>query len=82
MSVGGVIRYVPTHIDKDGARTLMRAAQGGQTFATTEEAQAWIDAVRRNNSTDTLRSVFGPDTYEVRECECWPMHFDPKGVYF
>lgn len=78
-----VIRYVATYVNRDGMRTLMNAAQGRHTYDTPEQAQAWINACRQHNNADTLRSVYGPtDTYEVRPCECWPGHGDPKGVYF
>jgi len=77
-----VTRYVVTHVNKDGMRTLAHAQQGRCTYATPEEAQAWIDAARANTS-NNLQSVYPrPDTLEVRPCECWPVHFDPKGVWF
>ncbi len=79
----GVTRYVPTYVNKDGMRTLMRPAQGRFTFGTVTEAQGWIVAVTTVNTPDTLRQVWGDNPrFEVRPCECWPGHFDPKGVYF
>lgn len=78
-----VTRYVPTYINKDGERTLMRAAQGRNTFDTPEEAQRWIDAVTENNSNENIESVWGSNPrFEVRPCPCWPGHFDPKTVWF
>ena len=77
----GVTRYVITHIGKDGLRTLAQACQGRNTYATPEEAQSMIDAMMKNNSMDTLKSVFNLPL-EVRPCECYPKHFDPKGIYF
>lgn len=80
-----VIRYVVTKVDKNGMRTLAMAAQGRNTYASAEEAQTWLDAMRNSphNSAQTLQSVYGDVTkMEVRPCECWPVHFDPKGVYF
>ena len=44
------IRYVATRINSDGVRQLASAMQGRHTYATPEEAQAWIDAVKANNS--------------------------------
>lgn len=76
-----VKRWVITHINKDGMRTLATAQQGRCTYATKEEAQAWIDAVMSNNSMDTIKSVFGLPL-EPRECDCWAGHFDPVGVWF
>lgn len=78
-----VTRYVPTYVNRDGMRTLMRNAQGRDTFETPEQAQAWIDAVTRNNSADRLREVWGDDPrFEVRACPCYPGHHDPQTVWF
>jgi hypothetical protein len=64
-------------------RTLMGAAQGRNTFASLVEAQAWIDAVTKNNSVDSIRQIWGENPrFEVRECPCWPNHFDPKTIWF
>ena len=77
-----VKRYVVTHISKEyGMRTLAHGAQGRHTFATREEAQKSIEQTLRNNSKDTLESVFGLPL-EVRECECYPVHFDPVSIWF
>lgn len=78
-----VQRYVPTYLAADGLRTFMGAAQGRHTHEGPEGAQAWIDAVKTNNDTERLRSLWGdPDKWEVRACWCWPGHFDPVGIYF
>lgn len=78
-----VTRYVATFVRPDGMRTLMGASQGRNTFATEQEAKAWIDAVLANNSATTIRQVWGPNPrFEVRACECWPVHFDPVNVWF
>lgn len=76
-----VTRYVVTHAGRDGMRTLAQAAQGQYTYATPEEAQRMVDAMMRNNSRETLESVYVLPL-EVRACKCWPGHFDPVGVYF
>lgn len=82
-AVDYVIRYVPTYLNKHGQRTLMRAAQGRNTFATEQEAQEWIEAVTRNNSNGLVTQIWGTDPqFAVRPCKCWPGHFDPKSVYF
>jgi hypothetical protein len=81
----GVIRWVITHLDREGQRVLTGAAQGRNTFATYREADDRLRATTANNSADTLASVYGAQalgTFEVRPCDCWPVHFDPKGVYF
>lgn len=74
-------RYVVTQLGKHGLRTLAHAAQGRYTYATPEEAQAWIDAAIAANGIERLADLYGLPI-EVRACECWPGHFDPKGVYF
>jgi len=80
-----VTRFVPTYIGRDGLRTLLRAQQGRETFSTVEEAQDWLQALLSNTTPDTIRSIWGNDSidsFEVRECLCWPGHFDPIGIYF
>ena len=78
-----VTRYVPTYVNRDGMRTLMRGAQGRATYATAAEAQEWLAAVVQNTSAETIRQIWGDNPrFEVRDCECWPNHFDPKGVWF
>jgi hypothetical protein len=72
-------RFVLTYINKDGMRQLFGAAQGRNTYATKEEAENRLKAVLTNNSEDTLKNY---PKMEVRPCECWPIHFDPKGIYF
>ena len=78
-----VIRYVVTHINKDGMRTLCGPAQGRLTKETAEEAQALLDATMKNNRMDgeLLAGVYGLPL-EVRPVKCYPGHFDPMSVYF
>ncbi len=75
-----VVRYIVTHIGRHGMRVMAHAAQGRNTYATAEAAQAWIDAAMANNSTDSLNQVYGMPL-EVRAVPCWPVHFDPKTIY-
>lgn len=78
-----VTRYVATYVNAEGQRTLMGPAQGRRTHATSEAAQAWIDAVTTNNSAKTLREVWGDKPrFEVRPCPCYPNHFDPQTIWF
>lgn len=77
----GVTRYVVTHAGNNGLRTLAHAAQGRFTFATREEAEKSLCDMMQNNSRDSLEAVFTLPL-EVRPCECWPGHFDPKSIYF
>lgn len=78
-----VTRYVPTYVNREGERTLMRPSQGRCTFGTPEEAQTWITAVTTNNNADTIRQIWGDNAkFEVRPCPCYPGHFDPQNVWF
>lgn len=78
-----VVRYVPTYVNKDGMRTLISAAQGGNTFPSAKAAQRYLRQVLKNNSADVLRRSFGDDPrFEVRPVECWAGHFDPCRIYF
>lgn len=82
------IRYVVTHLNADGQRTMTCAHQFRNTHATPQQAQAWIDAAMRNNSESTLRSVTANNvgSLEIRPVECWAMRDgsigDPKTVWF
>ena len=78
-----VTRYVVTHVNREGLRTLSLGCQGRWTYATREEAQAQLDAMLANNERSALEGLYGNvSQIEVRPCECWPDHFDPKGIYF
>lgn len=80
-----VTRYVLTHVNKHGMRTLTYGQQGRWTKATREEAEELREAFLAHNSDQRLRTIYGPQavgTFEVRACECWPGHHDPKGIYF
>jgi hypothetical protein len=80
-----VIRYVPTHINREGTRTLSVSAQGRYTFATDAEALRWIQDLRCNNPSSRVAEIYGAQalgTFEVRPCRCWAAHFDPVGIYF
>ncbi len=79
MNTTTVTRYVLTYVNKDGFRTLFGAAQGRNTHATQAEAEKRLAAVLSNNSANTLKAY---PHMQVRPCECWPVHFDPKGIYF
>ena len=76
-----MIRYVVTHINKDGMRTLVGPAQGRNTHETEKEAEVRISLILANNDLDMLKSTYG-FPLEVRPVEVYPGHFDPKGIYF
>lgn len=76
-----VTRYVVTHVNRDGMRTLISAAQGRNTFATEAEAEQHKADILANNSHKTLRELYG-FPLEVRPCPCYPGHFDPQNVWF
>lgn len=78
-----VIRYVVTHINKDGMRTLCGPAQGRNTKETPEEAQELLNNMMKNNRMEgeLLAGVYGLPL-EVRPVKCYPGHFDPMRVYF
>lgn len=78
-----VTRYVGTYVNQNGQRTLMTAAQGRNTFATREDAQAWVDAVTMHHGPFAARQIWGDDPrFEVRPCPCYPVHFDPQTCWF
>lgn len=77
-----VRRFVVTHLSKKwGMRTLAHSQQGRYTYATEADAQAWIDEATARNTPERLKEFYGLPL-EVRPCECYPVHFDPVGVWF
>lgn len=78
-----VIRYVVTHLAKDGLRTLCGPAQGRLTHETPEGAQQHLDSMMQNNQIEggLLAGIYGLPL-EVRPVKCYPGHFDPMGIYF
>lgn len=79
-----VTRYMPTYINKDGMRRILGTAQGRFTKATAEEAQSAVDSLLSNNTEDCLRECYGKQsigTFRVDPIECWPVHFDPIGIF-
>lgn len=77
------IMYAITYLDKDGARTLFRPNQGRNHFETRELAEKWLEAVKTNNTSDSLAQVTHgkPESLEVRTVECYE-HGDAVGIYF
>lgn len=79
-----IIRYVVTHIDEDGMRTLCGPAQGRLTNAAPEEAQVLLDNIIKNNRLEMngrIGGVYGLPL-EVRPVKCYPGHFDPMQKFF
>lgn len=78
-----VTRYVVTHVDKDGRRTLCGPAQGRCTKEAPEEAQQLLDSMMQNNRVEggRLAGVYGLPL-EVRPVKCYPHHFDPINIWF
>lgn len=76
-----VTRYVVTHLNKQGMRTLADPMQGRCTFETAEGAQSSLDARMAHNTPATIASVYGLPL-EVRPVECYPGHFDPVTCWF
>ena len=80
-----VIRYVITYINRDGVRQLLGPAYGHRTHEKREQAVDSLKTVLSINSESDLAGAYGPQavgTFEVRPCECWPRHFDPKTIFF
>jgi len=77
-----VVRYVPTYVNSGGLRTLMLPAQGRFTFSSREGAQNCLDAIIGGHNGDRIKIWGENPQFEVRMCECWPVHFDPKSRWF
>ena len=78
-----VIRFAPTYVDKDGTRTLMRADGDTATFASREEAQAWLDAMLQAIGPARTRARWGSNPrFDVRTCRCRSSDLVPQEIYF
>ena len=71
-----VIRWVITHIGKEGYRVLAQAQQGRNTYPDEESAVKGIADIYSNNSLATVREHFG-EPLLAKPCRCYPGHFDP-----
>lgn len=76
-----MIRYVITHMGKNGLRTLTFAAQGRHTFDTEGQAQDYLNLLLENGIKTRMPNGCDWQTLEVRPVECWD-HKDPKTCYF
>lgn len=76
------IRYVVTHIGKNGSRRMTAPArQGRYTHETPEGAeQEMRDILNVEVNGNDIPGVFGEQavgTFEVRPIRCWPFTHDP-----
>jgi hypothetical protein len=79
-----VIRYVISHINKDGMRVMTYTCQGRYTKATRKEAEQDLKDFLTNNTKECFSGVYGSQsigTFKVSAIECYPKHFDPQGCY-
>ena len=82
--MGKNIRYVVSHIARDGLRRMTYPYQGRHTFSRRGDAEKILKSHTDNNTPDRLAEVYGPQclgTFKVSAVECWPGHNDPKGCY-
>lgn len=84
-----VTRFVITHVQADGRRTLSEPMQGRCTYETAAVAEIQRAAMLANNSAERLREVFGEqfiETVAVRPVACYVMRDgalgDPKTCWF
>jgi hypothetical protein len=74
------IRYVVSHMNEHGVRVTI----GNNTRATREQVEEYLGHFLKNNSEETLISIFGKQsigTFEVSAVECYPVHHDPVSTY-
>lgn len=78
------IRFVISHINKDGMRTMTYAVQGRNTRGSKKEARGLLRNFLANNAKETLIGIYGSQsigTFEVSAVECYEGHNDPKGCF-
>lgn len=78
-----VTRWVITHVDAQGQRTLADPAQGRYTYPDAHAARKVLDSLLQNTPVvdGKLAGVLGLPL-EVRPVECYAGHYDPKTVWF
>jgi len=77
-------RYAITVKPKFGTRTFFRGNQGHNHFLTQEEANAYLQAVKENNTPERIDSIFGFGSYDrlrVDKVETYH-HGDAKDARF
>lgn len=80
-----ITRYVVTHIGPDGTRRMTQRAWGAYTYATKAEAQALAESIMHHNLEARVAETMGGrawGSFEARAVECYPVHHDPKSIYF
>lgn len=78
------LRFVISHINKDGFRSMTYVNRGENTKATREAAEKLLRNFIENNTSEVLSGVYGSQsigTFEISAIECYPSHFDPIGHY-
>jgi hypothetical protein len=78
-------RWVVTHVDRHGTRSLSYGAQGRWTWPSQEEAAEALEHLLAHNGEKRLAGIYGPQavgTFQVQQVECWPGHHDPKRTVF
>lgn len=78
-----VTRWVITHVNADGQRTLIDPAQGRYTYPDEPAAQAVLDSLLANTPVvdGKLAGVLGLPL-ETRPVECYAGHYDPRTCWF
>ena len=80
-----VVRFVVTHVNKEGFRQMTSSCQGRNTYDTWTEANDHRKAILENNTEGMLASVHGEqsiNSYRVRPTACYPRHHDPQCIQF
>lgn len=78
-----ITKYTITFVDKTGLRVLALANHNPNFDNSSKQAENRLKAIKANNSTDTIKSVFGENPqFEVRPVEMWCEDGDAKRTVF
>lgn len=66
------LKFALTFVNSQGLRVLAHANDGRMTWKTKKEGEAYLNNMLKNNSKETLESIFGENPkFEVREVVCY-----------
>lgn len=66
------LKFALTFVDSQGLRVLAHANDGRNTWKTKKEGETYLNNMLKNNSKETLESIFGENPqFEVREVVCY-----------
>jgi len=78
-----MLRYVLTFVDSKGLRVMAHTNDGRHTFLEKKDVYHWLKLMYRNNSLDTIRSIFGDKPkFKATQTACYSATFESCRTVF